>query len=104
MAENGENLSLGQRQLVCLGRALLRKKQICVMVLDEATAAVDLETDSLIQKTIRSEFADCTILTIAQRLNNIMGAHRVLVLDGGDIAEFDSPKIPKSLDTTQPLL
>ncbi|XP_028840817.1 multidrug resistance-associated protein 1 isoform X2 [Denticeps clupeoides] len=88
-AEGGENLSLGQRQLVCLARALLRKTKI--LVLDEATAAVDLETDNLIQSTIRTQFEDCTVLTIAHRLNTIMDYTRVLVLDKGQMAEFDSP-------------
>ncbi|CAL8264121.1 unnamed protein product [Lota lota] len=88
-SEGGENLSLGQRQLVCLARALLRKTKI--LVLDEATAAVDLETDNLIQSTIRSQFNNCTVLTIAHRLNTIMDYKRVLVLEKGKIAEFDSP-------------
>lgn len=87
--EGGSNLSVGQRQLVCLARALLRKSRI--LVLDEATAAVDLDTDNLIQETIRREFADCTILTIAHRLNNIMDSDRVMVLDKGFIAEFSTP-------------
>ncbi|CAL1540417.1 unnamed protein product, partial [Lymnaea stagnalis] len=90
-SEGGENLSVGQRQLVCLARALLRKTQ--VLILDEATAAVDLETDDLIQATIRSEFANCTVLTIAHRLNTIMDYTRILVLDAGRIKEFDDPKV-----------
>nr|XP_055221296.1 multidrug resistance-associated protein 1 isoform X3 [Gorilla gorilla gorilla] len=88
-AEGGENLSVGQRQLVCLARALLRKTKI--LVLDEATAAVDLETDDLIQSTIRTQFEDCTVLTIAHRLNTIMDYTRVIVLDKGEIQEYGSP-------------
>ncbi|XP_019740371.1 multidrug resistance-associated protein 1 isoform X1 [Hippocampus comes] len=88
-SEGGENLSVGQRQLLCLARALLRKTKI--LVLDEATAAVDMETDNLIQTTIRSQFEDCTVLTIAHRLNTIMDYTRVLVLERGEMVEFDSP-------------
>ncbi|XP_034128591.1 multidrug resistance-associated protein 1 isoform X3 [Drosophila guanche] len=89
ISEGGENLSVGQRQLVCLARALLRKTK--VLILDEATAAVDLETDDLIQKTIRTEFKECTVLTIAHRLNTIMDSDKVIVLDKGQITEFASP-------------
>ncbi|XP_042722308.1 multidrug resistance-associated protein 1-like isoform X4 [Lagopus leucura] len=89
ISEGGENLSVGQRQLVCLARVLLRKKK--VLVLDEATASVDMETDNLVQSTIKREFYNCTILTIAHRLHTVMDLERVLVLDAGRILEYDTP-------------
>ncbi|KXS22414.1 hypothetical protein M427DRAFT_130101 [Gonapodya prolifera JEL478] len=91
----GENISVGQRQLVCLARALLRRTK--VLVLDEATASVDKQTDDFIQETIRKEFADCTIITIAHRIGTIMDYDRILVLGpkppepGGQILECDTP-------------
>ncbi|XP_053387287.1 multidrug resistance-associated protein 1-like [Mercenaria mercenaria] len=87
--ESGQNLSVGQRQLVCLARTLLHKTKI--LILDEATAAVDMETDDLIQETIRKQFNDCTILAVAHRLSTVMDYDRLMVLDKGKLAEFDSP-------------
>lgn len=89
ISDGGANFSLGQRQLICLGRALLRKNKI--LVLDEATASVDYETDTLIQKTINSEFSNCTVLTIAHRLHTVINADRILVMDNGSMVEFGHP-------------
>lgn len=89
VGESGSNFSVGQRQLLCLARALLKDSKI--LVLDEATAAVDVETDNLIQSTIREAFANCTTLTIAHRLNTIIDSDRVLVLERGTKLEYDTP-------------
>ncbi|KAK9244743.1 P-loop containing nucleoside triphosphate hydrolase protein [Lipomyces tetrasporus] len=90
VAEGGSNLSVGQRQLMSLARALLTPSK--VLVLDEATAAVDVETDQILQETIRKEFKDRTILTIAHRLNTIIDSDKIVVLSAGKVAEFDSPE------------
>ncbi|GLJ18144.1 hypothetical protein SUGI_0320510 [Cryptomeria japonica] len=89
VTENGENWSLGQRQLVCLGRALLKQSRI--LVLDEATASVDTATDNLIQRTLRSVPYGCTVITIAHRIPTVIDSDQVLVLSEGKITEYDSP-------------
>ncbi|XP_019207867.1 multidrug resistance-associated protein 4 isoform X4 [Oreochromis niloticus] len=91
LTESGSNFSVGQRQLVCLARAILRKTRI--LIIDEATANVDPRTDGLIQQTIRDKFQECTVLTIAHRLNTIIDCDRILVLDAGRIQEYDEPYV-----------
>ncbi|KAF9939581.1 hypothetical protein BGZ67_009251 [Mortierella alpina] len=91
MIDNGgENMSLGQRQLMSLARAMLAKNTR-VLCLDEATAAIDIETDNAIQQALRREFQGCTVLTIAHRINTIMDSDRIMVLDNGGLKEFESP-------------
>nr|XP_043627740.1 ABC transporter C family member 3-like isoform X2 [Erigeron canadensis] len=89
VTENGENWSMGQRQLVCLGRVLLKKSK--VVVLDEATASVDTATDNMIQKTLKEHFPTCTVITIAHRITSVVNSDMVLVLRNGLIEEYDSP-------------
>ncbi|GMG40236.1 unnamed protein product [Ambrosiozyma monospora] len=90
LSEGGSNLSVGQRQLMCLARALI-KENSKILILDEATANVDIETDAIVQNTIRGAFKERTILTIAHRLNTIIDSDKIIVLEKGEVAEFDTP-------------
>ena len=91
VAEGGDNFSGGQQQLICIARALLRKPKI--LVLDEATASIDMETDEMIQKMVRVNFQECTVLTIAHRLDTIIDSDRVIVMDAGLMAECGPPEL-----------
>lgn len=90
IADNGSNMSAGTKQLLCLARALLN--QTNVLILDEATFSVDAETDKITQETIRSEFKHKTILSVVHRLDSILDNDKILVLDAGQVKEFDTPE------------
>ncbi|ELP85761.1 multidrug resistance-associated protein, putative [Entamoeba invadens IP1] len=89
VTENGENFSLGERQMICMARALLKNAKILIM--DEATASIDIQTDIMIQEMVRTNFTECTVLTIAHRLHSIMDATKVMVFDNGKLMENDKP-------------
>lgn len=88
VAEFGKNLSVGEKQLICLARALLKRSYI--IVIDEGTANIDNHTDAVIQTVLRENFSECTMLVIAHRLNTIMDCDKIVVLDSGRVVEFGS--------------
>ena len=90
ISENGSNLSIGEKQLICITRAILRKSKI--IVLDEATASIDYKTEEIIQKALNEILSDSTMISIAHRIKTVMNADKILVLENGEIIEFDTPQ------------
>eukprot|EP01016_Furgasonia_blochmanni_P004503 TRINITY_DN11747_c0_g1_i2.p1 TRINITY_DN11747_c0_g1~~TRINITY_DN11747_c0_g1_i2.p1 ORF type:complete len:232 (+),score=47.39 TRINITY_DN11747_c0_g1_i2:769-1464(+) len=89
VSESGDSLSIGEKQLLCIARAILKRTKIVLM--DEATSSIDVVTENIIQNTIKEEFKENTVITIAHRLNTIIHSDMILVLNFGEIAEYDSP-------------
>ena len=89
--EKGQNLSSGEKQLICICRAIIKKSKIVLM--DEATANIDIKTEELIQQQMHQNFEDATVITIAHRLNTVYNSDKVLVLDKGKVVEYDNPQV-----------
>ena len=99
IVQGGENISAGQRQLLCMARALLENPKVLIM--DEATSNIDGKTDNKIQTMLKEAFKECTVLTIAHRIDTILWYDKVLVMDKGKVLEYDSPKVLSTKDGSE---